>query len=420
MSQPPAREPVAPARPAFEAAWVWTAAAAAVPVLGLWLPNFLALVPAVMVVALAAARWGRGLGWPRPSAALVVLAAALLLWAALSILWAINPARSMQRFASVAGATVFGAALAAFAEPLVGVARRRVEAALVAGLVLALAMIWLEGVTNFVLHQFVNEAVTRVHVGKAALNPGSIVCVLFLWVAALFLLARPGARAWGPTVALFALGAAALWSFGSQSPRVGFGVGVVAALLAWGAVRAGLSQRLIAATLAGAIALAAASAPFTARALKANLPTLPITDQSAVDRVHIWDFSANRLLERPAFGWGFLSSRYVPGAREPSATGGQSLPQHPHNAVLQLWLELGVPGLLWFVAAIGLVLWRIARAGLSPPRFAAAIGLVVSALAYLNLSFGVWQTWWQSTLWLAAAFAALALGRARSDRMESI
>lgn len=101
-------------------------------------------------------------------------------------------------------------------------------------------------------------------------------------------------------------------------------------------------------------------------------------------RLDIWRFASARISERPWFGWGIDASRVW-----------DAIPLHPHNAALQLWLELGVVG-----AALGALFWSyvwaqigaVAHANRSNAGLFAAV-----AVAYLSiggLSFGVWQEWW--------------------------
>ena len=88
---------------------------------------------------------------------------------------------------------------------------------------------------------------------------------------------------------------------------------------------------------------------------------------------------------------------------------GEKLPLHTHNAPLQWWLELGLPG-----AALMAGLWLFALrliAGQSAGRAARAIAIGGFAAAFVIacLSFGAWQAWWLATLGLAAALIALFL-----------
>lgn len=140
--------------------------------------------------------------------------------------------------------------------------------------------------------------------------------------------------------------------------------------------------------------------------------------KSALHRLYIWDFVTDRIAEKPVLGWGLDSARRMPGGQDsvmlgencPGATPimGQKLPLHPHNAILQTWLELGGLGIVLgfggLIATLGAVYAR-------RRRIVAAV-LVASSVAgtlVALVSYGVWQEWFLSALLLAAAVSALAL-----------
>jgi O-antigen ligase len=141
---------------------------------------------------------------------------------------------------------------------------------------------------------------------------------------------------------------------------------------------------------------------------------------TAVHRIYIWRFVSDRILERRFTGWGLDASRSIPGADTyivqfdrslPFQPYGEmtALPLHPHNAPLQLWLELGLPGAALFALRCGGLLLGVAR-GL-PRRLpaAAASAAILVAVALSSFSYGVWQTWWLAALWLAAAMTTVLL-----------
>ena len=184
--------------------------------------------------------------------------------------------------------------------------------------------------------------------------------------------------------------------------------------------------------VAGAIiaGLLALSIPFRSRcpsydttiALHAEAPWMK---WSGIHRLLIWRFAADRVAERPILGWGMDASREIPGGKVefndvlPTLHypgGAQRLPLHPHDAVLQLQLELGMLGL----AVMAWPIWRIGwRAPLTPGRRAGALALGVAALIVGLLSFGVWQAWWLSTVWLAAGLFVASGGMGDRARHES-
>ena len=120
-------------------------------------------------------------------------------------------------------------------------------------------------------------------------------------------------------------------------------------------------------------------------------------------RAGIWRFTAGEIPSHALFGWGMDASRMWPNL----------IPLHPHNAALQIWLELGAVG-----AGLVIVFWawlweRIAR--LCDADRGAGASAAAVAIAYLMigaLSFGVWQEWWLGLGALAVVYCgALAAAR---------
>jgi O-antigen ligase len=145
-------------------------------------------------------------------------------------------------------------------------------------------------------------------------------------------------------------------------------------------------------------------------------PLLPraLLKPSAIHRLVIWQFTDARIAERPALGWGMDAARSMPGHNQyrslPDAQGVEQryelMPLHPHNGALQVWVELGAVGAL--IAALITVVPLARLAGRDVPSLDRAAGLasLAAAAVEVSLSYGVWQSWWVATLWLAAGFVA--------------
>jgi O-antigen ligase len=80
----------------------------------------------------------------------------------------------------------------------------------------------------------------------------------------------------------------------------------------------------------------------------------------------------------------------------------QILPLHPHNAALQVWLELGAVG----AALAAALAWLLGVAAARATCPAAAAGALASGAVTAMLSFGAWQAWWIAAGLLAAAACA--------------
>jgi O-antigen ligase len=176
--------------------------------------------------------------------------------------------------------------------------------------------------------------------------------------------------------------------------------------------------RPVALALAGLVVVGAIAAPV--------LPRLPVVNTliersngavSIAHRLRIWRFAAKSVAEHPVAGWGLNASRDLPGGIEEIVPGEPNLPLHPHNAMLQWWLELGAVGAALGTALVVLALLGAGRLG--PVLFradamrATALATTASAIVVALVGYGIWQAWWMAALWLAAATVA-ALGTSRS------
>jgi O-antigen ligase len=156
------------------------------------------------------------------------------------------------------------------------------------------------------------------------------------------------------------------------------------------------------------------TAPLTLANL-ARIPGLVVAadsfKSSAGHRLLIWSFVGERIAERPVLGWGLDASRAIPGGNTEARLGQNWLSLHPHDAPLQVWLELGVPGAVLLALLLGLFWLRLERLNGPWLYLAAAGGSLTAALAPVFAAYGVWQEWWIGTLALTL-FLILVMGRA--------
>jgi len=173
----------------------------------------------------------------------------------------------------------------------------------------------------------------------------------------------------------------------------------------------GLARPALAAGLflALGLALLLAALPVALLLGQSGLAEAGWLDITARARVQIWNFTAERILERPLFGWGLDAADVMPNFGEVSQLPWQEqiIPNHPHNGALQLWLELGLVGLL-LATALFLQLWRRARR-LVPPAGAFVLALWAAVLAIQSLSVGLLQSRWLALVGLALLQLLLVL-----------
>ena len=125
-------------------------------------------------------------------------------------------------------------------------------------------------------------------------------------------------------------------------------------------------------------------------------------------RVEIWNYTVNLIEQKPLAGWGFDVSRAFKKARFADERGQRQLmPLHPHNAPLQILLELGAVGAVIVFALLMLLVRRIE--GLSRPARVCGQALFVSTLAIACAAYGLWQNQWLAMMCSTALLIPLTI-----------
>ncbi|MCH7937860.1 MAG: O-antigen ligase family protein [Proteobacteria bacterium] len=347
-------------------------------------------------------------GLPAP---LVLVLAALLAWAGVSALWSADPVR--------AGLLVLRLAVLLFAGGMMLFAfrrldrnnRRRVETSFAAGAGAAVAAL----VVGFAYAKATGDSLWGNYYFDplTTLNNGAIVVSLLLWPM-MAILWRRGRVLTGVIIAGAVVAFVSFLSSGAALLATAFGV-VAFFVVRFGGLKGCTALALI-------MALLTLSAPYVAgvftqseglMAFKKDLPA------SAGHRLNMWGFVVERIDEKPLWGWGMDGSRWIPQEDRRLQPNMEIMPLHPHNAALQVRLELGLPG-----AAIAAVLvFVVFRSFGFVPASPFGPGILAGAgTAYMTvggLSYGVWQNWWISVAWIVACLAWLAIQGREDDGAEA-
>ena len=380
--------------------------------------TFAALLPIVCVVApkgtvvlllLAAVMaiptyWWAHRRIPVPDLRLSILLALLVVWCAIASSWSDDPARSLVLGVRIVVILAAGMALSPIAAAMDEAARKRIGSWLIAGVGLSLALMAAEIGLDYPLLRSFKEADT----GNQAVwfNRGAVAMALIVWPVAACLWARGlGWKALGIPVLL----GIASFFLESAAATLGFAAGFVTVLLAKAHRRAGLVLTIVASVVVFA------AMPFAARLMHSHgWHRADWLVGSAQHRVEIWNFSVQRISEKPLLGWGFDASRHI-GEHYPetSHTGRELMALHPHSAPLQVLLELGAVGA---VIALALLAFLAVRLDAMPSRARApAQALFISALTIGCLAFGIWQNWWLALMVSVALLVPLTLTPAAGD-----
>ena len=126
----------------------------------------------------------------------------------------------------------------------------------------------------------------------------------------------------------------------------------------------------------------------------------------AADRLEIWDFVARKALESPFYGFGIEATRHVEHFDTPMLYTPLDHVLHPHNAVLQIWIEfgaLGALGLSIFVAAMMQILYQATQLCADKTAARLPLSIFMAALVVSCTAYGFWQGWWLGLLTLLSA-----------------
>ncbi len=339
------------------------------------------------------------------------------LYAGLSCLWSPDPRLSATALPGLLGIVAGGSLIIRFVDSLDPKGLRIIRTCILLGGAIGYILLGTDLLTQGSLYGALMKQAHR-PIGNYLVyfKPAVTVGAVLFWPWALIV-----AQSYRRTPAFLGIGLACLVLLNYRSDTAA--VAIVAGIAAGGAV---VVLRTRAARVITVIsALFILSSPFLAQQLPD--PTLPgshldFLPNSAIHRVDIWRTTARRIFEDPWFGHGFDSSRMlygpetsrsiylVPDAPEgPHGVLSEPIPLHPHNSVLQIWLELGFAGAVLLIVFLAIAYSRVMSPRLTRSARFIATAYVFSALVVASASFGAWQSWWLSVICLTAFALRAAL-----------
>jgi O-antigen ligase len=340
--------------------------------------------------------------------------AALVVWSYVSTFWALAPTAAattrliplfIAGFCVIAWAGEHAADKSALNHLCVGIA--------IAALLYVFELIswaWLtRAVHGFEWRDILDEDTGGIAVMSYLIN-GTVIVSLFMWPAITGLLVY--GRRWN-AIGLFVVVIGLTVAFGSESGLIAITLGWFVWWLVSVAGRPAITALSIVFVIVVLVTPFAFTRVLTTDTINRVVTQVPHAPNSALVRLMIWKFTSERIMERPLVGWGFDAARRIPGGGEPfvlknaagqTLTTELNLPLHPHNQILQIWLELGAVGALIVALAGAAMIGQTAQ--LPPPARNGSVALITAVLVFDNLSFGAWQSWWIAAVILVAAAQA--------------
>ena len=328
----------------------------------------------------------------------------LVLWGCTSALWAVNETQSLLAALRILAISCVLIVLLSAALNIGPEDSHNVRRFLIFGMLLGVLITLLRTGAITAITIWINQEEMAAH-KLSALNRTAGILAILVWPSVFCLAKSFGQLAAGAFLGITFI---AILLLGPTAPSLALGLGACGFFVAWFNLR--LASTLVCASFVASIAVIPffpQLSPWASQFLIAN-----VTDNTAeIHRFVIWQFAAEHVLQRPFLGWGLDTARVFPGGEtelfinttaEGVAVTAPAMPLHTHNAALQIWLELGIVGLLLWST---LFLLTIRHLGTNTRLYAAAtIGTLNSALVVAHLCFGIWQGWWLATLGMTAVF----------------
>lgn len=322
----------------------------------------------------------------------------ILIYIAISCLWAIEPANSFILWLKITFIAFSAFMLFDFVKDFNELQKDKLVKIFYCGIVIALICIGIEVSTDGFLTKLAHLNNPEYVYHLTDLNRGSSFLSIAFWSCLAMLLVR------GKILYAILLGLPVLLAIHrleSTSAMLGLVLGFIIAGVVYKFGRIVIKIMMIGVVF-GVIAIPAITTVTTAEQLNNILPVIP--GAASTYRLYIWDFAGNKALEKPIFGWGFDASRKVPVLSSDLFLGGKTpMPLHPHNNTMQIWLELGIVGLLLFIAFLTSILYNIGNCT-SRLYMSCGAGLFSTYFIIGQVGYGIWQNWWIAGGLLATGF----------------
>ena len=391
----------------------------------------------LVTITLGLAKIQRPANWKEliePNCALILLSL-ISFYFFLSTAWAVDPGAAFLKatvFAIVAFLTIFASrAVDAVGEQQLN----RAGVALVAGLLIGAFFLVFEVMTNFLITRMVINAIPMlkhqnnphvrpfagdvVWVKPSVLKENAAILTMGLWPGLLALSAlASGTRRLLVAGLLFAAVAAGAILAQHHSSMVAVCASLLVFILAQRWLSVVIRGLAVIYCLAFALVLPVDFAVYNADLHLANW--LPSSFRA---RIIIWEYTAERTLERPVLGIGAAST---PAAREPETLSekpeGYVYPRntgrHAHDVFLQIWYELGAVGVILSMLAGAALILRVGLLPAEAQPFAAAFVAVVLSLA--AFAWSMWETWLMFGMGLSVFYLNVASQARTSERRSSV
>ena len=278
--------------------------------------------------------------------------------------------------------------------------------ALLIGFSFSLLWILIEGLSGGLISHMLYGFALDHYTGQFWLKSSSAVLVVSSFVVGVFFTTRGKY-----SLALGSSLAAAIASYSIQSLTAAFGV--ILSLVFGIAYQAMGSFRLKITALALVLTFLMPMWISLANIAPEKIGPLLSHEQSSsysiVYRSYIWKFTVDHIVQKPLLGWGVGASKKLGTDKVGIVTDpvfgrfGEPIPLHPHNSVLQIWLEFGLLGAFFACALLIRSIYLLDKLIDHAPTRVWAFSLFTLFMCFFNFSYSMSSSWWMSgfVAWVA-------------------
>lgn len=377
---------------------------AVMPVLAITIPRFLAFGPSIVGVVFFVLYPLIFKEKPSLLKPVFVMAIAIIVLAAVSSLWAVDPDFALKRTLKISAVLLPGGLLLSVINSIPLDRVGKYLWLIPAFIAVAVILLFLDQNIGEPLYRVIREADDSKRLSHAVYNRATVTAIICLFSSLAIIGNYKRALLWKGLFAASFL--PLLYITQSQSAQMSLILGFIFMFA--------FPYRLKAAWygLIAAIFTLMIISPFIAiwafDELAASINALPVMDGAyAGNRMEIWDYVSRYALQNPLYGFGIEATRSIQDfdAHEIYQKGSGIL--HPHNFVLQLWIEFGIIGVSAGGAFISYVLWYMHR-HLTLQQCRIMLPTFIAIMSVGVTGYGMWQGWWLGMLFLTTSFCILA------------
>jgi len=353
---------------------------------------------------------------PTPPRLIFFLCCAIFFWSVASLFWTISPSETRRLILPIAGLNLAGLLLFSIGTKISGRDLIIIKNGLNIGLVIGLFIILFDTFFPLTIINIIREPIMGYKIGinytyLNTLKNGANIASLLIFPALFFIWIKYGANL---SIFLIIFSIFILASAHAGAAALGILVGLVGICIT--IIFRRHSVKIFAVIIiVNVMAMPLIPKLFPSPERLENLaPQLP---NSIFPRIFIWKSASKIIADDPILGKGLNTSRVISTSKDfvvysktnYTNRGSVPIPLHPHNFILQIWLELGAVGAVILISILLAINRAIYTSFDNIIARSAAYGSYFTALSVASVSYGIWQTWWLSGLWLVAIFTTLLI-----------